>query len=223
MKQRQKKWIGIIIALLLAIGIVGCSEEESTTDNSVTKEITVAGTEESEIIDDAVQDNEVVVLDVIEETEQEDNVTQQTMVSIEEDIKETTQEQEVQEVQSEPKAEVKAEEQSQAKSQSEVKVESQPKTEAEVQPEAQVQAEPQGQPEPQVEPEPQGQPEPQVEPEPQVQPEPQVITQQTSSGAYAVNAKNGKIHIVGQCPATGRGDSAMEMPIYFSTYEEAEA
>lgn len=43
------------------------------------------------------------------------------------------------------------------------------------------------------------------------------------SGSYAVNAKNGKIHIVGQCPATGSSDKAMSEPVYFNTYEEAEA
>lgn len=40
---------------------------------------------------------------------------------------------------------------------------------------------------------------------------------------YAVNSRNGKIHIVGACPATGSGDDAMTRPVYFATYEEAEA
>ena len=44
-----------------------------------------------------------------------------------------------------------------------------------------------------------------------------------AGGGYAVNNKNGKIHIVGQCPATGNGEHAMDEPIYFGTYEEAEA
>lgn len=43
------------------------------------------------------------------------------------------------------------------------------------------------------------------------------------SGKYAVNAGNGKIHIVGKCPATGDSDNAMDEPVYFDTYEEAEA
>ncbi len=43
------------------------------------------------------------------------------------------------------------------------------------------------------------------------------------AGAYAVNSKNGKIHKTGECPATGEGDSAMKSPVYFGTYEEAEA
>ena len=43
----------------------------------------------------------------------------------------------------------------------------------------------------------------------------------TPSGTYAVNSKNGKIHIVGTCPATEDGDNAMTEPIYFNTYEEA--
>ena len=51
-------------------------------------------------------------------------------------------------------------------------------------------------------------------------PEPQ---EPIASGNYAVNSKNGKIHIVGACPATGTGDSAMTSPVYFATYEEAEA
>ena len=52
-------------------------------------------------------------------------------------------------------------------------------------------------------------------------------TQQTgqstaTQGRYAVNAKNGKIHIVGECAATGDGSNAMTNPVYFNTYEEAE-
>lgn len=43
------------------------------------------------------------------------------------------------------------------------------------------------------------------------------------NGAYAVNSKNGKIHITGKCPATGNGSDAMKAPVYFDTYEEAEA
>lgn len=41
-------------------------------------------------------------------------------------------------------------------------------------------------------------------------------------GAYAVNSNNGKIHIVGSCPATGNGDGAMKHPVYYDTYEDAE-
>lgn len=50
-----------------------------------------------------------------------------------------------------------------------------------------------------------------------------VPSEQPDTGKYAVNAKNGKIHITGKCPATGNGESAMTKPIYFDTYEEAEA
>lgn len=39
---------------------------------------------------------------------------------------------------------------------------------------------------------------------------------------YAVNSKNGKIHIVGACPATEEGERAMTDPMYFNTYEAAE-
>jgi len=42
------------------------------------------------------------------------------------------------------------------------------------------------------------------------------------TGDYAVNGKNGKIHVVGECPATGTGKDAMKSPVFFSTYEEAE-
>lgn len=44
-------------------------------------------------------------------------------------------------------------------------------------------------------------------------------------GVYAVNAykNNGRIHITGKCPATGTDSNAMKNPIYFDTYEEAEA
>jgi hypothetical protein len=51
-------------------------------------------------------------------------------------------------------------------------------------------------------------------------PEPE---QPSATGNYAVNSKNGKIHIVGSCPATGTGEGAMTSPVYFDTYEEAEA
>lgn len=44
-----------------------------------------------------------------------------------------------------------------------------------------------------------------------------------SAGAYAVNGKNGKIHMVGECPATGTGKGAMKQPVYFDTFEEAES
>lgn len=54
-------------------------------------------------------------------------------------------------------------------------------------------------------------------------PEPAEEPVAESVKAYAVNNKNGKIHMVGQCSATGNGEHAMDEPIYFSTYEEAEA
>lgn len=55
-------------------------------------------------------------------------------------------------------------------------------------------------------------------------PEPQPQQQAPSAtGSYAVNGKNGKIHIVGACSATGNGGSAMTDPVYFNTYEEAES
>ncbi len=44
-----------------------------------------------------------------------------------------------------------------------------------------------------------------------------------ADGQFVVNGKNGKIHINGACPATGEGGQAMKEPIYFNTYEEAEA
>lgn len=73
------------------------------------------------------------------------------------------------------------------------------------------------------------QPEQQAPAQPEQQPE--HVKEQTQpeqpasvgSGSYAVNAKNGKIHIVGGCPATGTSDRAMSEPVYFNTYEEAEA
>ena len=68
---------------------------------------------------------------------------------------------------------------------------------------------------------PQSQPDQQVQAEPETQPSQQ--TAPAGSGAYAVNAKNGKIHIVGGCPATGNSSKAMNEPVYFNTYEEAEA
>lgn len=49
------------------------------------------------------------------------------------------------------------------------------------------------------------------------------VQQAAETGAYAVNDRNGKIHKTGQCPATGDGEHAMKSPVYFGTYEEAEA
>jgi DNA-entry nuclease len=43
----------------------------------------------------------------------------------------------------------------------------------------------------------------------------------TATGIYAVNANNGKIHIVGACPASKSGSNSMKNPVYFDTYEEA--
>lgn len=47
--------------------------------------------------------------------------------------------------------------------------------------------------------------------------------QRKETGAYAVNSKNGKIHRTGICPATGNDENAMKSPVYFGSYEEAEA
>lgn len=43
-----------------------------------------------------------------------------------------------------------------------------------------------------------------------------------TTGAYAVNGNNGKIHMVGSCAATGSGKNAMKNPVYFDTFEQAE-
>lgn len=44
-----------------------------------------------------------------------------------------------------------------------------------------------------------------------------------SQGRYAVNDKNGKIHMVGECIATtGSGNQLMTQPVFFDTLEEAE-
>ena len=57
---------------------------------------------------------------------------------------------------------------------------------------------------------------------PAAEPQPSADTP-ADRGAYAVNSKNGKIHITGKCSATGNGSNAMKAPVYFGTYEEAEA
>lgn len=44
-----------------------------------------------------------------------------------------------------------------------------------------------------------------------------------SEGTFAVNGRNGKIHIVGACSATGNGKQAMKQPEYFIAFEEAES
>lgn len=43
-----------------------------------------------------------------------------------------------------------------------------------------------------------------------------------TGSSFAVNGKNGKIHIQGACSATGNGKQAMKQPVYFATFEEAE-
>ena len=48
-------------------------------------------------------------------------------------------------------------------------------------------------------------------------------TPSPAGASYAVNENNGKIHIVGGCPATKDGKNAMKHPVYFGTYEEAES
>ncbi len=76
---------------------------------------------------------------------------------------------------------------------------------------------------------------PTLTPTPTAAPRPTAISKPTSTvapvidrnvverDAYAVNSKNGKIHKTGDCPATGDGKNAMTAPVYFPTYEEAEA
>ena len=108
-----------------------------------------------------------------------------------------------------------------------VKVASIPEQESESDLEQQSTPEPESVTEPIPEPEPMPEPEPTSEPEPEPTPapepeEPIVKTTTEPTGSYAVNGKNGKIHMVGACPATGTGDNAMTMPVYFNTYEEAE-
>ena len=58
-------------------------------------------------------------------------------------------------------------------------------------------------------------------PQPTPEPEPEPDDDNSNSKKYAVNSKNGKIHMVGECSATGTGDNAMTDPVYFDTYEEA--
>lgn len=78
-------------------------------------------------------------------------------------------------------------------------------------------------PEPTEEPTPEPTEAPAPEPTEAPTPEPTEVRSTGSSREYAVNDKNGKIHMVGQCAATGDGKNAMKEPVYFSTYEEAEA
>lgn len=46
-------------------------------------------------------------------------------------------------------------------------------------------------------------------------------TSDSTTRSYAVNKDNGKIHIVGECAATGDGKSAMKDPVYFDTLKQA--
>ncbi len=67
-------------------------------------------------------------------------------------------------------------------------------------------------------------------PNPTPKPTPQAVTTSNTStnsvtetkGAYAVNGNNGKIHIVGECSATGSGKNAMNNPVFFDTFDQAE-
>jgi cytoskeletal protein RodZ len=88
-------------------------------------------------------------------------------------------------------------------------------------PEPQPEPEPEPAPVPIPVPNPQPEPEPESQPEPEPQPESEKEQTSTSTEKYAVNGKNGKIHITGECPATKTGDQAMTDAIYFDTYEEA--
>ena len=105
-------------------------------------------------------------------------------------------------------------------------VQTEPETAPAPQPEAAPAPQPEAVPAPQPEvapaPQPEAAPAPQPEAAPAPQPEVAPAAPAATQGAYAVNAKNGKIHIVGQCPATGDGKNAMTQPVYFNTYEEAE-
>lgn len=72
-------------------------------------------------------------------------------------------------------------------------------------------------------------PKPTATPEPTATPkltptqEPVIDRNVVERDVYAVNGKNGKIHKTGECSATGDGKNAMTNPVYFPTYEEAEA
>lgn len=48
-------------------------------------------------------------------------------------------------------------------------------------------------------------------------------TTPSGSGSYVVNGNNGKIHMDGACSATGGGGNTLSNPVYFNSYEEAEA
>ena len=110
---------------------------------------------------------------------------------------------------------------------------SSPEKEAEPQQATEPQPEPVPEPEPVQEPQQEPVPQAVVEPQqeaaiqaesaPAPEPQPAPVQESGGSGAYAVNGKNGKIHIVGECPATGNGKNAMKEPHYFNTYEEADA
>ena len=76
-------------------------------------------------------------------------------------------------------------------------------------------------PEPTPEPMPESTPEPIQEPASAPVPEVAPDSSGGGTGTYAVNGKNGKVHIVGQCSATGNGEHAMDYPVYFNTYDEA--
>ena len=64
--------------------------------------------------------------------------------------------------------------------------------------------------------------------EPGTSKEPAVGTESSANAekspvySYAVNGRNGKIHKIGACPATGKGENAMKKPVYFETYQDAE-
>ena len=200
-KKSGKKYLWALLStIVLCLNLVGCQDSEVT--------VTDAGTEE------------YIEVSVCETTEE--SVPEIEEVSVEETKEETVQEPE--EMTVEVVETQEAEETVVAEiPESSVEEKEEPQPEPIPQPESEPAPEPEPEPIPQAVPEPQQELAIQAEPAPAPEPKPAPAQPAGSSGAYAVNGKNGKIHIVGDCPATGTGKNAMKEPHYFNTYEEADA
>ena len=58
-----------------------------------------------------------------------------------------------------------------------------------------------------------------LSPVPEVEVENEPAPQPQSVNNFAVNGRNGKIHIAGACSATGNGKNVMKQPVYFATFK----
>ena len=220
-KRKVIKPISIIVLSFIALIAVPTS---TTTSADNEAEAVVESSFEETVNEETTE----VSIALVEETQTESETQIETSSTNESSVEEVSEiesaaEKETTEVESksEPQSEVESE--PAPESQPEVKSEPVPESQPEVKPEPAPEPQPEVKSEPVPESQPEVKPEPVPEPQLEVKPELEPAPQTAPTGSFAVNNKNGKIHMVGQCPATKSGDNAMTDPVYFNTYEEAEA